>query len=288
MWKLNKTLIKNLFTLSIIMSILICSGCISKKDDESIKYSSENPPTPIIKAPEKSFFDKNITFDASDSFDTDGEIISYSWNMGNKDTLTGEKINYTYKFKNDFNLEIPIIYTVVLTVTDDENHFRSNSYQISLYPKEYIFYLSLNNKLVFEKEDTVKTQKIPLNYGVLSELYTVKYSFSNAINIAESDWALQLNVDKRVFGFLNKIIVKFYDEFDSEYEELTTTKNFNFLSFIGNDDSIKIDGKITKEVNLKYITVSFQGVGLKNSFNIVYFEKPYSKLIFDFRNTYDV
>ncbi len=288
MWKINKSLIKKIITASLIILILNLSGCITKKENESIKSDTKNLPNPVIRAPEKTFFNKNITLDATDSFDPDGEIVSYTWNMGNNDMLTGEIINYSYQFDKNFNLEMPIIYTIVLTVTDNENNLCSTSYQISLYPKEYVFYLSSNNKIVFEKEETVQTHKIPLKYGILSDSHTVKYSFPVEINIPESDWSLRFNLDKKIFGFLKEIIVKFYDENDAEYEELRTSKNYNLLSFIGNNDVITIDGTITEEINLKYVTVTFQGFGSKNSFNIVYFDKPYSSLVFDFRNTYDV
>ena len=54
---------------------------------------------------------ENITFDASDSYDPDGEIVSYEWVFGDWTNGSGMIINHTYINPGE--------YTVVLTVEDD-------------------------------------------------------------------------------------------------------------------------------------------------------------------------
>jgi outer membrane protein assembly factor BamB len=63
-----------------------------------------NPPNPII--------GEDITFDASASYDLDGEIITYQWDFGDGATPEGIIVNHSF----------PSIgfYTVTLTVTDNE------------------------------------------------------------------------------------------------------------------------------------------------------------------------
>ena len=51
-----------------------------------------------------------VLFDASDSFDADGDTLSYSWNFGGGNTDTGEVVSYTFTETGD--------YEVVLTVSD--------------------------------------------------------------------------------------------------------------------------------------------------------------------------
>ena len=53
----------------------------------------------------------SVTFDASNSVDTDGSISSYEWEMGDGSTLTGRQVSHTYSNEGQ--------YTVTLEVEDD-------------------------------------------------------------------------------------------------------------------------------------------------------------------------
>jgi hypothetical protein len=60
-----------------------------------------------------------IVFDASGSFDAEGEIISYSWDFGDGSIVEGVTPTHVY--------DEPGFYEVVLTVTDDEGRSSSDS-----------------------------------------------------------------------------------------------------------------------------------------------------------------
>jgi len=56
--------------------------------------------------------DESISFDASESYDPDGTIVSYSWDFGDGTTATGVSVQHAYSQDGT--------YTVTLTVIDDD------------------------------------------------------------------------------------------------------------------------------------------------------------------------
>jgi PKD repeat protein len=62
-------------------------------------------------SPEKPMVGGNIEFDASDSYDFYGIIVSYEWDFGDGDTAQGEVVTHTYAQPGE--------YTVYLTVEND-------------------------------------------------------------------------------------------------------------------------------------------------------------------------
>ena len=65
-----------------------------------------------------------VTFNASTSYDPDGDIESYEWNLGDGTNASGMIVNHSYSSAGN--------YTVTLTVTDDDGLRASTSKQISV------------------------------------------------------------------------------------------------------------------------------------------------------------
>ena len=80
----------------------------------------EDDPVKTNKAPEASFtisssnvlVNENIDLDGSASIDQDGEIVSYTWNLGDGAILTGSQVSHSYSAQGE--------YLVKLTVEDDK------------------------------------------------------------------------------------------------------------------------------------------------------------------------
>jgi len=75
----------------------------------------ENPNPPIARfmyTPQPSLLEAEITFDASASYDVDGEIVSYRWNFGDGSTAEGSIVIHSYSSAGNF--------TVTLTVVDND------------------------------------------------------------------------------------------------------------------------------------------------------------------------
>ncbi len=66
----------------------------------------------------------SCTFDGTGSTDPDGTIASYAWTFGDGGTATGSTPNHTFA--------TPGIYSVALTVTDDQNATNTSTQQVSV------------------------------------------------------------------------------------------------------------------------------------------------------------
>src|SRR5690606_36284597 len=73
---------------------------------------TEAPDKPPVAAFDASIDGLDVALDGSDSFDPDGTIIGYAWDLGDGSTATGPMVTYSYA--------APGTYQVTLEVTDDD------------------------------------------------------------------------------------------------------------------------------------------------------------------------
>ena len=71
---------------------------------------------------------ETITFNASPSYDADGNITAYEWEFGDGANATGEIVEHCYSSAGN--------YTVNLTVTDDDGATNSTSKAVKVIEKE--------------------------------------------------------------------------------------------------------------------------------------------------------
>lgn len=71
-----------------------------------------DPPVPaFVRSPSSGDAPLSVFFDASDSIDPDGILVSYVWSFGDGSTSTGVTTTHTYA--------VPGVYEALLTITDD-------------------------------------------------------------------------------------------------------------------------------------------------------------------------
>jgi len=87
--------------------------CCNKKPIAALKVDTTSGVVPL-----------KVSFDASNSYDPDGEIVSYKWKFGDNSTSSVEKVDHTY--------EDPGIYNAVLTVVDDDGEKDTDSVEIEV------------------------------------------------------------------------------------------------------------------------------------------------------------
>lgn len=75
-------------------------------------------------SPERPLVDQEISFDASGSSDTDGQIVSYKWDFGDYGITSGKVVTYAYSKSGE--------YQVTLTVEDNEGARNTTSQVITI------------------------------------------------------------------------------------------------------------------------------------------------------------
>lgn len=128
----GKMNLKNLLTLvvGIGLSFLLvgCEGWI-------IITPGNQPPIAVISAnPTQGYAKLFVEFDASASYDPDGQIVSYNWDFGDGSTGEGVVLNHVFQDDSDFNNDGQQEgYLVTLTLTDDFGSQASTSITIIVY-----------------------------------------------------------------------------------------------------------------------------------------------------------
>ena len=90
-------------------------GEIDEEKNRDVNETIEVKRPPIASftySPENPVVNQAITFNASNSTDTDGNIISYEWGFGDETNGTGEITTHFYSLAGDYN--------AILTITDNE------------------------------------------------------------------------------------------------------------------------------------------------------------------------
>ena len=111
------------------------------------KPIENQPPTPSFTySPSYPFVGQEITFDASNSTDPDGTIVSHEWDFGDGETGEGEIVSHSYSSVGS--------YEVNLTVTDDYGATNSTTKEITVV------------EIIVPKEEWNKTYGEGIGYSV--------------------------------------------------------------------------------------------------------------------------
>jgi hypothetical protein len=272
------------FKLSFVIFLLIFTmfcGCTEKSETSVNNKKSNNNHIPIgsINAPKEAYFDQIIEFDASDSYVINGEIKTYQWDFGDGTVSYGKKVTHLYNFQQEFDINYPLIYTIFLFITDNDNKLGGTSYQISLYPKSFTFYLS-KNKLITEKPEKNK-EIIKSNYALKKEEIKneFEYEFDKFVTISKCTWNLKIYLEKPLLFKINKLVTILLDIDGNEISsEEYIFKNFDLWT----GKYIVLSGKINSDYNFKSLKVTLYSFSLRNKVNIIYGGDNPSYISFDF------
>ncbi|MGB2983589.1 MAG: PKD domain-containing protein, partial [Candidatus Bipolaricaulia bacterium] len=103
-----------------LMAALLLAGCalFNQPPVARIGASALSGPSPLV-----------VTFDGSDSRDSDGNIVGHLWDFGDGESATGETATHTYITTLETRT-----FTVTLTVTDNQGARSEASQTIEVLP----------------------------------------------------------------------------------------------------------------------------------------------------------
>ncbi|UCF49230.1 MAG: PKD domain-containing protein [Thermoplasmatales archaeon] len=272
----------SLIVLFLIIISIVLSGCLNESNSLEINLDSSgnNYPFGKIIAPDEAYFDDSIKFDATNSYDSDGDIVSYYWTFGDGEIAEGRIVKHTYKFEKDLNINYPLIYTTSLLVMDNKGATIGVSHEIKVYPNKYNLYFKPGG-FELEKpsfsEDYVKTA-IGIVNSDASRILT--YEFENSINISACLWNAMLYLSKPRFTRVTKIKMVLYDDNDIEISQ--AEKYLGIFKF-WNKKTIELNGKIDRDVEFKSVRLFVYGFSLSKKISISYGSDKASNICLNFK-----
>jgi len=266
-------------TLNILIFSLV-SGCLENdttNEPEKVQFFS---PFAKIKAPSEAFFGKNIEFDASESYDTDGDIMSYHWDFQDGETSDEKNVIHTYLFDNNYDIEYPLIYTVVLCVKDNDGLVKITNHQIKLFPDEFLFYLN-SKEIQIEKPDTSKETIKSSGFLKLNSKDGCVYEFEKLLIVDKCNWVANIYIEKPFLTKINNLEIRF---FDNQGHEIINQKKTFGIDILWREKKIVFDGKFDQQIVIKTIKISASGLSLFDKIKILYGGSNPSFIKFDFKD----
>jgi len=124
----------------------------------AFKEGEPYPPIPVATYyPSNPLAEEEVTFDGSNSFDLDGEIVKYEWNFGDGDTAEGVEVTHAYSQEEE--------YAVTLTVTDVDGLVNSTELIVNVGQEK----LLVIDKAKTDKEKYSLNEEVSLSCKVLDE-----------------------------------------------------------------------------------------------------------------------
>lgn len=265
----------------ILASIVLFSGCIenNKSTLTSQDKTKNSAPILIIEGPENAFFGEILFFDASQSYDQDGDIVSYEWDFRDGEKTSGEKTSHMFIFENNFEVEYPLIYTILLKTVDNDGGLKYIEHKIKLYPDEYNFYL-ISNKLSVEKPDLTEeliNENKNLNFNTKIEK---EYNLEKSIKLFNCKWNTTIKIEKSFLSFFDSIEVQLFN--DKNVIISQAKQNIKKIDLSMRKTCV-ISGEINKEEEFKFMKITLNGFFIGKKTKLIYGGEPLSMITFNFR-----
>jgi len=209
-----------------VMLMVIDSEGLSDIEAQTITIyptSSTAPTAAFVYSPIEPLEGEVVTFNASDSVDSDGAIVKYTWNFGDNTSIVEENepiINHTYAIAD--------VYNVTLTVTDDDGLSDSTLKTIKILTPE-----APRARFTYEPESPVVNHLVTFNASLSAPnggtIVSYLWDFGDQTNgsgvIAAHNYT--------TFGYYHITLTVLDSEGHSDYTSITIKVNIRDVAVIG-------------------------------------------------------
>ena len=152
-----------------------------------------------------------VTFDASSSYDRDGEIVDYAWDFGDGYTTSGPQYIVVYTYSE------PGTYDVILEITDDDGYVSQILKQIEIEYGRPEFEINYNSiyfgKLWFDVTNVGDIDAINLEWVIdidtVIDIPSIPPPWNGTIDVLSVDETERISTYSFIFGFgIHNIIIK--------------------------------------------------------------------------------
>jgi len=289
----NKKIIVILIILLLLSTVL--SGCTNEeKTDLADNISLNKPPEAIITTigtinspPDYvnltmidavAYAGDIVTFDASDSYDPDGEIVSYMWIWEDNTNSEGIKVERKFEIDNVFGLQgLPLVFSIVLQVEDNNQSKDLLDYRVGIIPKKHVFYFD-SNELKLEKPGQGR-DSLKITLGKFRSAEELNYNLKESIYIQKCAWDVTIYLEKLLFTIVNKLSVTFYDNGGNQI--VRKDENLGFIT-LWREKAIQVKGSFNAKEEFRSVKLVFYGLSLREKTSILYGGEKASQICFDF------
>jgi len=288
-----KLFIPTLFVLLLIISAF--SGCISEKETNTPVSSSKNlDPIPILSTmgtlsskPDQ-FTDEaidafayggdSITFDASGSYDPDGQIISYHWIF--YDNTDADTVSVTRVFEVDSIVSFQgsaLSYSITLQVEDNNHSYSFLTYTIGIIPKKYLFYF--DSEVLRLDKPNANEGTIKATLGRFRSIEKLSYILDGSVYLQKCRWNATISLKKPVLSFVTKVTLVLLNSTGEKIAE--STVSFKIFE-IKKGKEVILTGTVNEPTDFKYAELYVSGFSFGEKIQILYGGGTVSSLCFDF------
>jgi len=219
----------------------------------------------------------SIMFDASDSYDPDGSIISYHWIFHDNTDSNGSTTSQVFTLRDSSYQDELARFSITLEVEDSNHSISFLLFTIGVIPKQYLFYLDSGG--LVESNPSAHFDSLTATKGTLRPVETMIFSLPESIRLQACRWNATILVKKTGFSFIRMISLTLKNTSGMIIAE--SSQSFTLFE-IRREKQIKMNGFISESVDFQSIEIQVTGFSLKNKIQIHQGGENPSMIFFDF------